>query len=103
MLLGVPTADAPWTPLAAVGLVRDTIRMMQMRALPSRDAAFSQLAGRWFSVIPPKGTERRIPIRTRPIQDRPDFPVAIARVAGRPPANRTAAALDERRRPGDEP
>jgi hypothetical protein len=102
LLLGVPTSAAPWSHASAAALVRDTIRMMQMRALPSREAAFSQFAGRWFSVIPPKGNERRIPTRTRPTIEVPDFPVAVARVAARPPASHTAGDLDERRRPGDD-
>jgi hypothetical protein len=102
LLLGVPTNASPWSHVDAAGLVRDTIRLMQMRALPSREAAFSQFAGRWFSVIPPKGNERRIPTRSRPTFELPDFPIAIARVTTPPPVSRTAADLDERRRPGDE-
>ncbi len=100
LLLGIPTSSAAWSGSLAAALVHDTIRLMQFRALSSRDAAFNQFTGRWFSVVPPKGRARRIPTRSLPTIDVLDLSVAVARVASRPPVHRTAAGLDERRRPG---
>ncbi len=99
LLLGVAerAARSAWAVEDAAALVQETIRLMQVRALPARVAALRESVGQLFNVVPPDGRQARIPVRTRPLVVRPDGMVAVtAVVAGAPPPQRKASTLLDR-------
>lgn len=104
LLLGVAPNDGmtDWDDAAAASLVVEAIRLMRVRALPSRDGSVTRLGLGALNLVPPTdppGQRLRIPVgpRLAPIGDRRHF--GFGRRGTMPLPGATASGLDERRPP----